>query len=105
MPVNVLRAVSAVNATDVWAVGDATANGQSTGQTLIEHWDGTAWTIVGTPPLSQAAALNGVAENSSADVWAVGEVGDQTLTEHWDGRGWQVVPSPSKKYSPRPASE
>jgi hypothetical protein len=95
MPVNVLRAVSAVNATDVWAVGDATPNGESTGQTLIEHWNGTTWTIVRTPPLSGAAALNGVAENSSTDVWAVGEVGDQTLTEHWNGRRWRVVPSPS----------
>src|SRR5438045_4037787 len=35
-----LRAVTAVSANDVWAVG------YQDGQTLVEHWDGNLWTVV-----------------------------------------------------------
>jgi hypothetical protein len=83
-----------VAANDVWAVGLATRN-EEPDQALIERWDGTAWAIIPSPQLT-AAALNGVAENSSTDVWAVGEASGKTLTEHWDGRSWQVIASPSK---------
>src|SRR5690348_5630714 len=38
-----LNSVSVISATDVWAVGYS-----STG-TLIEHWDGTSWSIVSSP--------------------------------------------------------
>jgi hypothetical protein len=42
-----LSAVSVVSASDVWAVGSSPhANG---GSTLVEHWDGSAWTIVPSP--------------------------------------------------------
>jgi hypothetical protein len=40
---NLLEGVSAVSATDVWAVGysDNSFNGEA--RTLILHWNGTAW--------------------------------------------------------------
>lgn len=42
-----LNGAASVSANDVWAVGQTTA---ATGfQTLAEHWDGTAWTVVPTP--------------------------------------------------------
>jgi hypothetical protein len=41
-----LSAVSAVSPTDVWAVGTCTCLGTETEQTLILHWDGTAWSQV-----------------------------------------------------------
>lgn len=104
MPDNTLRGTAVVSANDVWAVGDATSNPPEPGQPLIEHWDGAAWTIVASPPLSDVAGLDGVAANSSNDVWTVGEVADQTLTEHWNGKNWQVVPSPSKTVNGQPTS-
>ena len=38
-----LRSVSALSATDIWAVGGVFSNGAA-GTTLILHWNGTAWT-------------------------------------------------------------
>src|SRR5260221_209728 len=96
---NLLRAVAAVAATDVWAVGSQiTASGAT--QTLALHWDGSAWRLVATPdPGSYANQLNGVATISSSDVWAVGaaskgslgQVTQQPLIEHWNGTQWSVV--------------
>ena len=69
-------------------------------QTLVEHWNGTAWTVVPSPnPGTNANFLNGVAAVSANDVWAVGYYyngsTDQTLVEHWNGTAWSVVPSPN----------
>ena len=41
---NSLAAISAVSATDIWAVG--TVSGNHGFQTLMEHWNGTHWSIV-----------------------------------------------------------
>jgi hypothetical protein len=41
-----LFAASAVSPTDAWAVGTCTCLGTETKQTLILHWDGTAWSQV-----------------------------------------------------------
>ncbi len=74
----------------------------SSAKTLIEHWDGSLWTIVPSPnPATSAAGLLAVAAISADDVWAVGGAGssvylsDQTLVEHWDGRQWSIIPSPN----------
>src|SRR5690348_2835172 len=87
---------------DIWAVGTAA------GQTLTEHWEGSAWTIVPSlnAPQSVFDSLSAVTALSSRDVWAAGEYDTQTnsnraiahgLTEHWDGRQWTIGP-PSKHY-------
>jgi hypothetical protein len=58
---NRLNAVAATSSDDVWAVGsyDDTPNHE---QTLIEHWDGVAWSIVPSPNLQNASnALYGIA--------------------------------------------
>ena len=97
---NVLNAVSAVSTGDVWATGyyyPSTGGGQS----LAEHWNGTAWSIVSTPnPGSNFDDLSSVAAIATNDVWAVGlsvnsSNVEQTLIEHWDGTAWSVVPSPN----------
>ncbi|MEO8289177.1 MAG: S-layer homology domain-containing protein [Chloroflexota bacterium] len=94
----ILGGVSAVSTNDVWAVGEAFLSG-SGWQTLIEHWDGTAWSVVPSPsPGTYGNLLNAVSAVTANDVWAVGvyEVtGSQTLIEHWDGNIWSVVPGPS----------
>ncbi len=91
-----LLGVTAVSASDVWAVGfDHTG-------TLVEHFDGASWSIVSSPnPVSGTNVFNGVTAISSNDVWAVGESivpGDasRTLAEHWDGTSWTAVATPNQ---------
>ena len=97
---NYLSGVAAVSANDVWAVGYYD-NGSGASQTLVEHWNGTAWSVVPSPNAGTSYNyLNGVAAVSASDVWAVGYYGiggstNQTLVEHWDGTAWSVVSSPN----------
>ncbi len=100
-----LKGIAATSPSDLWAVGDMqTANGPAS---LIEHGDGTRWTIVPGPSLGdgKASTLSAVAVVSSSDVWAVGAVGatgggtladERTLAEHWNGAQWSAVPIPSQ---------
>ncbi len=102
---NQLSGVSALSAQDIWTVGSATDNTSGAVSTLVEHWNGTAWSIVTSPnpPGSQVPinALQSVATVSAQDVWAVGYRQNakgtlRTLTEHWDGTQWSAVTSPSR---------
>src|SRR5579859_1370986 len=91
---NALYGVAAVATTDIWAVGYY-ENGNLAPQTLVEHWDGTSWTVVPSPNVGAGNNfLYGVAAVTATDVWAVGGAGG-TLTLHWNGMSWAVVPSPS----------
>jgi hypothetical protein len=94
---NVLYAVSATGPDDAWAVGYQFVD-DATGQVaLIEHWDGSAWSVV-PGHAGSGTTLYGVKAFAPDDAWAVGVRGDVptvTLTEHWDGSAWTVVPSPS----------
>lgn len=88
----ILSGVAAASATDVWAVGshlDATIGGSAG---LIEHWDGSRWSIVPSP--TSASNLTSVAVISSSDVWAAGEAGLQPVFEHWDGKTWSAFSGP-----------
>jgi hypothetical protein len=90
--------VSAVSATDIWAVGVGFTT--SEGTTLMLHWNGSTWTRVPSPtPPGQIIAVNAVSAVSATDVWAVGrdltgKLG-KTLILHWDGTSWTQVPSPN----------
>jgi hypothetical protein len=94
-----LDRASASSTTDVWSVG--TVNLRSRGgraSTLIEHWDGSAWSAVRSPNVGvHDDLLIGVDALSASDAWAVGSRGaphrTHTLIEHWDGTAWSVVPS------------
>ena len=103
---NALFSVAAVNANDVWAVGfsGATpgARGFITGQTLIEHWDGTGWQVIPSPSSGLVSnSLESVAIVQADDIWAAGFARDttnnpfHTLIKHWDGHTWQIIPSPN----------
>ena len=95
---NRLLAVSAVSASDVWAVGRAGEASGSGDRGLIEHWDGTAWSVSPFTPPGRTSELRGVAAVSARDVWAVGVFSDgrrdRALIEHWDGTRWTPVPCP-----------
>ena len=68
-PVNsVLEAVSATSANDIWAVGDSRAGTVEQGfEPLIEHWNGTAWSVVPSAPIAITGSdfLSGVAAVSA----------------------------------------
>jgi hypothetical protein len=94
----VLLAVSVRSASDVWAVGYRLSDDGT--KTLIEHWDGHAWSIVpSADPSGSDNELAGVSALAADDVWTVGyattPTGDRTLVEHWDGHTWSVVDSPN----------
>jgi hypothetical protein len=85
-----LNGISANSSRDAWAVGLSWNNNTNTSQTLIEHWNGTKWSIVPSPnPNPTANRLNAVFALSTSNVWAVG-----SAILHWNGTKWAVVPSP-----------
>jgi hypothetical protein len=83
---------------ECWAVG-LTVTGLGAGQTLVEKWDGGAWSIVSSPNSGGWNDLRGVTCASHGDCWAVGNhsgvTNDQTLIEHWNGIVWAIVSSPN----------
>ena len=93
---NQLNGVTCVSASDCWAVGNYF--GGTYYHTLVEHWDGNAWTITPSPNASETAFNNfyAVACTSASDCWTVGYgTSFETLIEHWDGSSWSIVPSPN----------
>jgi hypothetical protein len=95
-----LFSVAATSPTNAWAVGNYYNRRQDAYQTLIEHWDGTAWKVQrspnpGSPP---NGALEGVVATSSTNAWAVGNYSTSSSSEglilHWDGKAWKVQPGP-----------
>jgi hypothetical protein len=76
-------------------------NGDSL-QTLIESWDGAAWSVVPSPNVTGENVLSGVSCLSARSCTAVGrsflrdqQIETKTLIETWDGAVWSIVPSPS----------
>ena len=107
---NQFNGVLALAPNDVWAVGFSTPVAppkQAATVTLIEHYDGTSWSVVPSPNVGpnsiyQSNRLFGITANSSTDIYAFGSYfasdgsGHQmTLLLHWDGSTWQIIPSPN----------
>ena len=94
------NSVVAVAANDVYAVGYKPASNGAV-LTLIEHWDGAAWSVVSSPNANNTGnVLTSVTANSPTDIWAVGDqvapgVEVRTLALHFDGSTWSVVPTPN----------
>jgi len=84
--------VAGVSSKDVWAVGVKTGpDNPDFGEQLIEHWDGTSWSVDTTGPTIEGDALRAVTAISANDVWAVGSTHGNALVEHWDGTSWSIV--------------
>ncbi len=97
---NTLLGVTAVSASNIWAVGGLYDPTAGPAGILIEHWNGSQWKMVKSPALPVGGGLNGVTAISSRDIWAVGSYTDnlgQTLTliAHWNGSQWEKVTSPN----------
>ena len=93
---NELLGVTAVSATDIWAVGFSEPS-PAFSATLTLHWDGTSWSVVSSPSIG---TLRAVAAVSTSDVWAVGDGGSSgSLIEQWNGTSWSVVANPNPSTS------
>lgn len=97
---NELSAVSAVSASDIYAVGYYSTNNNPY-QTLIEHFNGSKWSIIASPNAGTTHDyLSGVATISATNVYAVGnsftlDSQGKALIEHFNGSKWNIVQSPS----------
>ncbi|HUS13447.1 MAG TPA: S-layer homology domain-containing protein [Chloroflexia bacterium] len=95
-----LNGISAISATDIWAVGWTNGDPNPDTNTLTLHWNGTAWSRVASPTVEGISELNDVAAIAADNVWAVGAVNGThgTLVEHWNGATWSIVPSPPQSF-------
>lgn len=94
-------AIACLSATDCTAVGFV---GAATASTLVEHWDGTSWTIAPSPNAAGPPDFTGVSCVSDTNCMAVG-LTDTTgnrphelpIAAHWDGTAWTIqhVPLPA----------
>jgi len=100
---NQLNGVSCVSASNCMAVGSAN-NSSAAPQTLVEQWNGTAWSIQPSPNTGTSDTLNAVScapevYGSGAFCVAVGSYNatptavSQTLVEEWNGYIWYIEPS------------
>src|SRR5207248_9540154 len=92
---------------DIWVVGSAikdSFDGVSVAKPLIEHWNGSAWTIVRSPHVGAGGnELLAVTARPSGQVWAAGFYIDvtgqipieRTLVMRWNGAHWRIVATPN----------
>jgi len=103
-----LQTITAISATDIWAVG-----GYECGfyHTLAMHYEYDAtsqaykWVIKDSPNAANGCYssgpdtdITGITAISSSDIWATGYVasnGETTFTMHWNGTGWTQISSPN----------
>jgi hypothetical protein len=102
-----LTAVTAIAANNVWAVGQATDTVSGSFlpyRTVVEHFDGTSWTLVTAPSVFGHPSLTGVSAVSASDVWAVGSGWSDQATGvpvakpiylHFTGSTWASVAPPA----------
>ena len=78
-PGSSLRSIDGSDSNDVWAVGEVH---QGAGErSLVEHWDGSSWSVVDGPDIGGLADVSVLAPD---DVWAV----SYSTVIHWDGTTW-----------------
>jgi hypothetical protein len=104
-----IGAVTDISATNAWAVGeDIGATSAVGGSTLIEHWNGSSWSIVPSPTPGADPGLTGIAARGPSDVYAVGSNLPsinggtvQGMILRWNGSTWSVDTDPTAgSYSP-----
>jgi hypothetical protein len=103
--INELNSVVKISANDVWAAGDSTNSSTPSAEftPLIEHWNGTKWSVVNSVLQGTSALLTAMAAVSANNIVVVGvyRTGHDpqgpyfTLVEQWNGAQWSVVSSPS----------
>jgi hypothetical protein len=92
-----LQGVVAISPTLAWAAGNVT-DGTHPGQ-VIEHWNGTKWSLFPGPKFRKKDQTDVFAMTSSSanDVWAIGSLVNlgtglvSSLFEHWNGTAWTTT--------------
>jgi hypothetical protein len=98
-----LFAVAAVSSNSVWAVGTTYNFSVGAYQTLVEHYNGSSWSVISSPNTGFSDTWNqlfAISALSDTDIWAVGSltpsVGPlQSLAVHSDGTIMSVVGTPN----------
>lgn len=99
LPFSSLSSVAASSSHNIWAVGYGGDAFEQT-QMLIEHWNGSRWTVVTSPSVLDSS-LFAISALSGKNAWAVGGARDPnngnfiTLTVQWNGTAWSIVSSPT----------
>ena len=95
-----VRSISCLSSKLCMAAGYYTQSGGHPDQTIIEHWNGTSWSVVASPDVSTVSNdLTSVSCVRSTFCVAAGytissSFVEQTLIEQWNGTAWNVVTSP-----------
>ncbi|HLZ09467.1 MAG TPA: hypothetical protein VKT80_12810, partial [Chloroflexota bacterium] len=99
---NTLLAAADLSPIDAWAFGSQPLTTGFQIGTLAEHWNGTLWSVVATPRVSQPTAqLDSATTDPQGGVWAAGYSDDpsclcgKTVVERWTGQGWSRIASPN----------
>ena len=99
---NNLTGVSATSASDVWSVGmEYVSKGvrYAIVHPIIEHYNGSAWSLIPAAQPSGIGSLNGVAALTPSNVWAVGSARNSagvsgTDIQHYNGTSWTEASTP-----------
>ena len=97
---NDFTGVSCASASFCVAAGYSDNSVSPGGQTLIEAWNGSKWSIVSSPNSTPNNVLTGVSCVSASFCVAAGYSYDtsgifQTLIETWNGSSWSIAGSPN----------
>jgi hypothetical protein len=102
----VISSVSGVSSDDVWAVGGWTRDPAFSSPDLgglIEHWNGSNWSLASFPAPAHAImpSFTAISADSHNDVWAIGSYrpsenspASVSLVERWNGSHWTIIPAP-----------
>jgi hypothetical protein len=104
---NWLSSVSCRSSANCTAVGAYDVGGTLRNDALIDHWNGSAWSVVSQfSPGRPYMELNGVSCAGTKTCVAVGrsyswtmpgpDTNVRTLAERWNGTGWSIVASPNR---------
>ena len=104
-----LAGVSADSPSDAWAVGGTcTTSTCAVQDTLLLHWNGTAWSKVPSPNPGAVSSAHGQ-RRLATDAWAAGSycttstcAVQDTLLLHWNGTPGRRCPAPTRPAEQQP---
>src|SRR5882724_7193860 len=101
---NEIFGTAALSPSSAWAVGSWYDVDSAAPRTLVQRWNGAAWSTVTSPnATSFYNELRDVDAVSATDAWAVGYANGSSgvngaprnpLAMHWNGTAWSIVATP-----------